>query len=373
MPTRRTPVPLSQRPVPNAVLAKVRAPLCVALGSPAEVINVLSGCRVTEATCFQIDLHQAERLRSELSALAPGVNVVTAADLWDLPADFQTVLYLAPRGGERELKIDVADQAFHVLRPRGAFVVWSPYEGDLFFPNLLKKVFGKVKVTHADPDSVFWSQREGDRPRRRHELTFQAKVRGGDSCRFVSRPGTFSYGRFDDGARALVEVARIAPGERVVDLGCGCGTNGIFAAQRAGPDGFIAFVDSNLRALALADANARANGVRSFATYASATAVGPEEGTFDVVLANPPYYGAGAIAKLFIERGKAFLKADGRFYLVTRQPNEVAPQMVDAFGEIDALEHRGYTVLSAGTDGEYADSETDPVPPREDDETGAVE
>ncbi len=357
MPTRRTPVPLSQRDVPDAVAAKVRPPVCVVLGSPAEVVNLLRGCGSPDATCYQMDLHQAVRLRAALAEAGLAGNVVTAPDLWDLPAEFQTAVYLAPRGGERELKIDVAEQAFHVLRQRGNFVVWSPYEGDLFFPNLLKKVFGKAKATHADADSVFSSQRDGDRPRRRHEVTFQARVRGGGPCRFVSRPGTFSYGRFDDGARALVEVARVEPGERVVDLGCGVGTNGTFAAQRCGPEGFIAFVDSNVRAVALAELNARANAVPSFASYATATAEGPEEGTFDVVLANPPYYGAGAIASLFVERGQALLKPDGRFYLVTRHPNEVAPLMVRAFGEIDAVEHRGYTVLSAGTEGEYADRE----------------
>jgi 16S rRNA (guanine1207-N2)-methyltransferase len=357
MPTRRTPVPLSQRAVPEAVTAKVRPPVCVVLGSPAEVVNLLAGCGALEATCYQLDLYQAARLRAELSAAGITAAVATAGDLWDLPGPFQSAIYLAARGGERELKIDVAEQAFHVLRERGSFLVWSPYEGDLFFPNLLKKVFGKVKVTHADADSVFWTQREGERPRRRHEVTFQCKVRGGESCRFVSRPGTFSYGRFDDGARALVEIARIEAGDRVVDLGCGCGTNGVFAAQRAGAAGFVAFVDSNVRAVALAELNARANGVHAFSAHASATAEGPEEGTFDVVLANPPYYGAGAIAELFIERGKVLLKPDGRFYLVTRQPNEVAPLMVRAFGEIDALEHRGYTLLSAGTEGEYEDRE----------------
>jgi 16S rRNA G1207 methylase RsmC len=357
MPTRRTPVPLSKRAVPEAVTTKMRPPVCVALGSPAEVVNLLQGCGSPEATCYQMDLHQAARLRAELSSAGLAANVVTAPDLWDMAADFQTAIYLAPRGGERELKIDIAEQAFHVLRQRGAFIVWSPYEGDLFFPNMLKKVFGKVKVTHAEPDSVFWSQRERDRPRRRHEVTFQSKVRGGESCRFVSRPGTFSYGRFDDGARALVEIARIEPGERIADLGCGCGTNGVFASQRAGPEGWIAFVDSNVRAVALADLNARANGVSGFATYPTATVEGPEEGSFDVVLANPPYYGTGAIAQLFIERGKRLLKEDGRFYLVTRQANEVAPLMVNAFGEIDAVEHRNYTVLSAGTEGEYADQE----------------
>ena len=53
-------------------------------------------------------------------------------------------------------------------------------------------------------------------------MTFQVKIGDGPSCRFLSRPGTFSYGRFDNGARALCEVMEIEPGDRVLDLGCGC-------------------------------------------------------------------------------------------------------------------------------------------------------
>jgi 16S rRNA (guanine1207-N2)-methyltransferase len=357
MPTRKRLTPLSQRPVPELVRTKARPPLAVVLGSPAEVANLLRGCGAADATCYQMDVYQADRLREGLAGAGLAANVVTRADLWDLPADFQTAVYMPPRSGERELKIDMAEQAFHVLRPGGTLVVWSSYEGDQFFPNLLKKIYGKVHPSHTDQDTVFWCQQSGDRPRRRHEVTFQAKVGDGPSCRFVSRPGTFSYGRFDDGARALVELARVEPGDRVLDVGCGVGTNGTFASQRAGPEGFVAFVDSNVRAVALAELNARANGVPRFTAVASGTVSGEglEEGSFDVALANPPYYGAGSIAELFVARSKALLKPEGRCYLVTRQPSEVAPLMVKAFGEIDAAEHRGYTLLAARAEGDFAD------------------
>ena len=33
---------------------------------------------------------------------------------------------------------------------------------------------------------------------------------------FVSRPGLFSYGRFDNGSRALLEVAELQPGDIVI-------------------------------------------------------------------------------------------------------------------------------------------------------------
>jgi 16S rRNA (guanine1207-N2)-methyltransferase len=294
-----------------------------------------------------MDLYQAQRLRQELAEQGQPGQVTTAADLWDLPATFQTVVYMPPRGGERELKIDMVEQAFHVLRPRGQLLVWSSYQTDPFFPGLMKKVFGRVHEAREESDSIFWCQREGDRPRRRHEMTFQARVGGRDSCRFLSRPGVFSYGRFDDGARALAETMTVEADDRILDIGCGCGTNGIFAAQQAGPGSYVAFVDSNLRAVALAENNARANGVPAFDAVASASADGLPQGDFDVALANPPYFAGGAIARLFIDRCRELLKPQGRLFLVTRQPNEVAETLLDTFGAAEAVLCRGYTILCA--------------------------
>jgi 16S rRNA (guanine1207-N2)-methyltransferase len=325
---------------------KARAPLAVVLGSPAEVVHCLNALGGVETTCYQMDLHQAERLQAELTERQTAASVVTAADLWYLPADFQTVLYLPPRGGERELKIDMIEQAYHILRPHGTMLVWSPYETDPFFPNLLKKIFGRVHAPHLDGETVLWCQREGDRTRRRHEVTFQARIAGGPSCRFVSRPGVFSYGRFDNGARALVETMMVHPGDRVLDLGCGCGTNGVFAAQRTGSAGRITFVDSNVRAVALADLNARGNGVTAYQTVASSRVERLDESGFDVILANPPYYANSSIARLFIARGRALLKPNGRFYMVTKQVEEIAGVMTETFEHVEALMHRGYTILS---------------------------
>jgi 16S rRNA G1207 methylase RsmC len=343
---KRKAMPLSQRTVPDVVRLKARSPLAVVLGSPAEAAHCLNALAGLEITCYQMDLHQAERLREELAGQQTTATVVTAADLWDLPADFQTVLYLPPHGGERELKIDTVEQAFHILRPHGTLLVWSPYKTDPFFPTLLKKIFGRVHAPHFDGETVLWCQREGDRPRRRHEVTFQARIGGGPSCRFVSRPGVFSYGRFDNGARALAETMTAQVGDRVLDLGCGCGTNGVFAAQQAGTGGHITFVDSNVRAVALADLNARGNGLAAFQTVASSKIEGLPESSFDVVLANPPYYANSAIARLFVERGRDLLKTEGRFYLVTKQVEEIADLMMETFEHVEARMHRGYTILS---------------------------
>jgi 16S rRNA (guanine1207-N2)-methyltransferase len=349
---KRSAQPLSQSAVPEFLLARLRPPLAVVLGSPAEVVNLVSACPPgLVPTCFQMDLFQADRLRGELSARGLAATVHVSADLWDLPADFQTALYLPARGGERELKIDMVDQALHVLRPGGLFLVWSAYQSDPFFANLLKKVFGRAHTPpHGSEEpgqSILWCAREGERPRRRHEITFQARISDRPSCRFVSRPGIFSYGRFDNGARALCEVMEVEPGDRVLDLGCGVGTNGVFAAQQTGEGGYVAFVDSNARAAAVSEINARANGVPHFDVFTTTTVEGPREDSFDVIVANPPYFANSSVAHLFIQRAKKLLTPQGRFFMVTRQPDEVGEVLLETFGEAEAVVHRGYTILCA--------------------------
>jgi 16S rRNA G1207 methylase RsmC len=359
--TRRRQAQAALTPVDLVELfeAKLRPPLAIVLGTAEEWLPLVEMLEPDGTTAYQLDLYPAEQFRSALAENKVQGRVVTGPDLWDLPAEFQTVMYAPQPKGERELKIDMIDQAFHILRPRGNLIVLTPFEKDPFFPALLKKVFGKVHAPAVGENFVLWSQRDGDRPRRRHEMTFQVRGREGRPLRFLSRPGTFSYGRFDNGARALVECAVVNDGDRIIDLGCGCGANGILAADLAGPACHLTFVDSNVRALALAEHNVRANGLARFTMVATCRVEGealPAK-SFDVVLANPPYFAFSAIARLFVQRSSALLRPGGRFYLVTKQPREVAPLLLEHFGQADAVMRRGYTILAARRPGGKDDLE----------------
>jgi 16S rRNA G1207 methylase RsmC len=227
--------------------------------------------------------------------------------------------------------------------------VMSRLEKEQFFPAALKKIFGRVHLPDTGEATLLWCQRdnESERHRRRHELTFQVSGGDGPSLRFLSRPGVFSYGRFDNGARALVETVDIHPGERILDLGCGCGTNGVIAGLHAGEAGHVTFVDSNVRAAVLADLNARANGLSTFDVQACCRLDGLPARSFDVVLTNPPYFTNLGIARRFVQEARPLLKKHGRFYLVTKQPHEVGPMVAEEFGVTQAAERRGYVVLSA--------------------------
>src|SRR3989442_7222333 len=83
------------------------------------------------------------------------------------------------------------------------------------------------------------------------------------------------------------ELGRLAPGERVLDLGCGAGTDSLVAAQMVGPKGSVSGIDMTREMLAKA---------RSSAAEMAATNVEFVEGeveslpfadeTFDVVISN---------------------------------------------------------------------------------------
>ncbi|MCY2938007.1 MAG: methyltransferase [Planctomycetota bacterium] len=346
----KTPVPLSRRKVPPELIAAVRGPVVVLMGSPSEVGNLLEQLKLPDALCLQLDLHQARMLKADLEARGVTARVEVVKDFWDRHHGQATLLTFSQMGGERELKIDLVDQGFHSISPGGRIVVWCPTVDDSLFPGLLKRFFGKTHAHTRRQDLVLWAVRQDgdDRPRRRHELNFHARVGQNPSQNFICRPGVFSYGKMDDGSRALAEIARVEPGDRVLDLGCGHGTLGVFAGITTGPKGHIVFTDSNARALGLAELNAHAAGLTNFTTVLAADNADLEPlgaNSFDVVLANPPYFAAGSIAVRFVEQAANMLKPGGRFYLVTRQPDAAGEVMATLFPTFDAIMNRGYTVL----------------------------
>jgi SAM-dependent methyltransferase len=136
-------------------------------------------------------------------------------------------------------------------------------------------------------------------------------------------------------ASLITEALRLAPlprGAHILDMGCGSGAGGLIAAAQepSSAPAAIVLADINPRALAHAQANALLAGVPQVQCVQTDLYAGID-GTYDLIVANPPYlvdgasrayrHGGGPLGGELSERivrdGLAFLRPGGRLVLYT--------------------------------------------------------
>ncbi len=100
----------------------------------------------------------------------------------------------------------------------------------------------------------------------------------------------------------LVEeaLARATPAARILDVGTGSGAIAVSLAHEL-PLARLTAVDISAAALAVAEQNARDNGVAERIEFVRADLHALPEGRFDLVVANPPYISAGELPGLMPE------------------------------------------------------------------------
>src|SRR5919197_3756591 len=83
------------------------------------------------------------------------------------------------------------------------------------------------------------------------------------------------------------QLGRLEPGERVLDVGCGAGTDSLVAAQMVGPEGSVVGIDMTPEMLAKAQAAAAEMGATNVEfVEADAEQLPFGDGEFDVVISN---------------------------------------------------------------------------------------
>ncbi len=118
----------------------------------------------------------------------------------------------------------------------------------------------------------------------------------------------------------LAAAAPVGPGERVLDVGCGGGVVGLCIAARV-LDCQVTGLDINPELVALAKENSAANGLAQryqavagdlTGPHATIEALGLDRESFDVVVANPPFYPEGrATAAPDADRARANVMPEG--------------------------------------------------------------
>lgn len=161
----------------------------------------------------------------------------------------------------------------------------------------------------------------------------------------------FSPSAADKGTLAMLSRVEFLPDDKVLDLGCGCGIVGIYAAKLLGGERVV-MTDISPIAVRIAKENAVKNGVGGIRTYIGSGYENVKERDFTWILSNPPYHTDFSVAREFIEGGFRKLAVGGKIVMVTKRLDWYKNKLASVFGGVRVSEIDGYYVFVAEKSGD---------------------
>lgn len=261
-------------------------------------------------------------------------SVSLLADLATLDHRFDTVAYApkpyTPIAVGKQRVVD----ALSVLRPDGRlYLAGAESAGLARYEDCLHAVGAGVdRLGAVDSCRLL----EATRPRAFNPPSYVSPrtlrpTMDGIDLSLVTVPGLFSASALDRGTRLLAESVAVDDGDRVLDLCCGYGALGAYAARVA--DSEVWLSDDDAMAMACAERSLRASGVDG--TIVTADCVdGVADRTFDRILCNPPTHaGGGVLADLFAGAHR-LLDPDGRLAVVHHCDLDLRAHL-DRYGRVE--------------------------------------
>lgn len=116
----------------------------------------------------------------------------------------------------------------------------------------------------------------------------------GTPLKLTSYANVFSQQKLDVGTRFFLQnFPDVSGAERIVDVGCGNGALGVYAAWR-NPEAEVTFLDESYLAVASARASFAGNALKNISQFIAADAFSgfaeQEDKKLDIVLCNPPFH-----------------------------------------------------------------------------------
>lgn len=245
----------------------------------------------------------------------------------------------------------VFSQVSSVLSPGASvLIVGANKSGIRSSRKLVERYIGPVAGSQSGSHSVLLTARKEIDPEPYvGEESFRAQALGHE-LEVVTLPGTFSYGRLDEGTEFLLDHLGSLEFRRALDFGCGAGVIGA-ALQLAAPGGRVELVDSNVMALDSARRTLALNALDPAAVQAS-DVLSEVRGAFDLIVSNPPFH-AGLrtdflVTQELIETAGRHLSREGRLVLVANVFINYFQYLRPEFVDVETLaENRKFRVIQA--------------------------
>jgi 16S rRNA G1207 methylase RsmC len=104
-------------------------------------------------------------------------------------------------------------------------------------------------------------------------------------------------------------------------------------------------VDSNARAVECTQVGAELNGLTTITAELNASGEYANAGTFDLALANPPYFADYEIAQRFVDAARRSLKPGGELLIVTKTPNWYEDYLAAEWYDVQVTPSKRYFVV----------------------------
>ena len=299
-----------------------------------------------------LDLHPCTAAQAAWLPTPANLDAACTADMPPGPYDL-AVVPLA-KDGEAELSRDILQAALLNLPIGGHLVAAIDNPRDHWLREQLAETGETVRVRPVEgADRRAKSGTIAYVVQKTREL---AKVRD-FSCEVVfrdrerlltalTRPGVFAHRRIDPGARHLLNAVDVAADSRVLDIGCGSGCVALGIAARDETVRVHA-LDSAARAVDCTRRGVERNGLTNVTVALEAEGRVPEPGSWDLALANPPYYSDFRLAELFVESARLALAPGGTLLVVTKQPAWYVEHLPRMWSSVAREEVKGYHLIEA--------------------------
>lgn len=202
----------------------------------------------------------------------------------------------------------------------------------------------------AEVDGTLSSHYYDQKPETAHQRReIEARIRG-VTLHLLTDSGVFSKTGVDYGSRFLIENLELPESGDLLDVGCGYGPIGLFAA-RLNPRLNVTMIDINERAVELANINAVRNGIRNASAVQSDLFEQVRDRSYSLIVSNPPIRAGKRVVYRIFEEGVELLKDGGQLWIVI-QKKQGAPSAYEKLKSlyrevVEVAKSKGYRVYKA--------------------------